>query len=307
MKQCDKKSLLTLCLGAAGMSLRLLQNMTGFEPGTGLPIPGSIPGILLPVLLALSAVMLFRMNSKLPKGPVEVPLSQLLNWNDKGGLFAILAGGCVMAISGVLEIANTFGRTAAAVSADGMEIVTVSAGTGRSGVVMGLLSVAAGICLLAGMAICRKTPDTEPQILLAVPVLLLARLIFAYRLYSVDPVLANYYLELLGLMLLILASYRLSGFAVQAGGPRMFGFYADLTAILAVTLLADGHSAALLPLGGAAALEGFQRTMRMSDVAEKKTEEPCFCGRHTKRPSFDGLFVYDWEDWMKRSFVSCKY
>ena len=72
MKQCDKKSLLTLCLGAAGMSLRLLQNMTGFEPGTGLPIPGSIPGILLPVLLALSAVMLFRMNSKLPKGPVEV-------------------------------------------------------------------------------------------------------------------------------------------------------------------------------------------------------------------------------------------
>ena len=171
MKQCDKKSLLTLCLGAAGMSLRLLQNMTGFEPGTGLPIPGSIPGILLPVLLALSAVILFRMNSKLPKGPVEVPLSRLLNWNDKEGLFGILAGGCVMALSGVLEIANAFGRTVTAVSADGMEIVTVSAGTGRSGVVMGLLAVVAGICLLAGVAICRKTPDTEPQILLAVPVL----------------------------------------------------------------------------------------------------------------------------------------
>ena len=106
-----------------------------------------------------------------------------------------------------------------------------------------------------------------------VPVLLLARLIFAYRLYSVDPVLVNYYLELLGLMMLILASYRLSGFAVQAGGPRMFGFYADLTAILAVTLLADGHSAALLPLGGAAALEGFQRAMRMSGAAKGKTEE----------------------------------
>ena len=249
MKQCDKKSLLTLCLGAAGMSLRLLQNMTGFEPGTGLPIPGSLPGILLPVLLALSAVILFRMNSKLPKGPVEVPLSRLLNWNDKEGLFGILAGGCVMAFSGVLEIANAFGRTVTAVSADGMEIVTVSAGAGRSGVVMGLLAVVAGICLLAGVAICRKTPDTEPQILLAVPVLLLARLIFAYRLYSVDPVLTNYYLELLGLMLLILASYRLSGFAVQAGGPRMFGFYADLTAILAVTLLADGHSAASAAAG----------------------------------------------------------
>ena len=117
----------------------------------------------------------------------------------------------------------------------------------------------------------KKLDELDSDLL--VPVLLLARLIFAYRLYSVDPVLANYYLELLGLMLLILASYRLSGFAVQAGGPRMFGFYADLTAILAVTLLADGHSAALLPLGGAAALEGFQRAMRMSDIAEKKTEE----------------------------------
>ena len=187
MKQCDKKSLLTLCLGAAGMSLRLLQNLTGFEPGTGLPVPGSIPGILLPVLLALSAVMLFRMNSKLPKGPVEVPLSRLLNWNDKEGLFGILAGGCVMAFSGVLEIANAFGRTVTAVSADGMEIVTVSAGAGRSGVVMGLLAVVAGICLLAGVAICRKTPDTEPQILLAFPQDLpgTTKLIVAQRVTSV--------------------------------------------------------------------------------------------------------------------------
>lgn len=273
MKQCDKKSLLTLCLGAAGMSLRLLQNMTGFEPGTGLPIPGSIPGIFVAGAAGAVGGDIVPDEQQAAQGTGGGPLSRLLNWNDKGSLFGILAGGCVMAFSGVLEIANAFGRTVTAVSADGMEIVTVSAGTGRSGVVMGLLAVVAGICLLVGMAICRKTPDTEPQILLAVPVLLLARLIFAYRLYSVDPVLANYYLELLGLMLLILASYRLSGFAVQAGGPRTFGFYADLTAILAVTLLADGHSAALLPLGGAAALEGFQRAMRMSGAAKGKTEE----------------------------------
>ena len=66
MKQCDKKSLLTLCLGAAGMSLRLLQNMTGFEPGTGLPIPGSIPGILLPVLLALLLPPLIALIKRIP-------------------------------------------------------------------------------------------------------------------------------------------------------------------------------------------------------------------------------------------------
>lgn len=27
---------------------------------------------------------------------------------------------------------------------------------------------------------------------------------------------------------------------------------------------------------------------------------------NTKRPPKGGLFAYDWEDWMKRSFVSCK-
>lgn len=273
MKQCDKKSLLTLCLGAAGMSLRLLQNMTGFEPGTGLPIPGSIPGILLPVLLALSAVILFRMNSKLPKGPVEVPLSRLLNWNDKEGLFGILAGGCVMAFSGVLEIANAFGRTVTAVSADGMEIVTVSAGTGRSGVVMGLLAVVAGICLLAGMAICRKTPDTEPQILLAAPVCLLARLILVYRLRSTDPVLADYYLEILGLMFLILATYRLSGFAVQAGRPRIFTLYGEAVVILALTMLPDGAAPAMvLMLGGALALTGFQMMLEPGPASQPVEE-----------------------------------
>ena len=272
MKQFDKKSLLTLCLGAAGMALRLLQNTIGFEPDTGLPIPGSLPGILLPVLLAVSAVILFRMNGKLPQGPVDVPLSRLLNWNDKGGLFGIFAGGCVMAFSGGLEIVSALSNTVMAVSADGMEVVQAGTGNGRSGVIMGALLAAAGLCLLAGVVICRKAPDKEPLILLAVPAALLIRLIFAYRLHSVDPVLADYYLELLGLMLLILASYRLSGFAVQAGSPRRFGFYADLTAILAVTLLSDGSSAALPLLGGAAALEGFQRTMGTPNAPEAKTE-----------------------------------
>lgn len=261
MKQCNRKNLLTLCLGAAGAALRLLQNLTGFEPDTGLPIPGNLPGLLLPVLLALSAVLLLWMGRALPKGPVELSLGRQLKSVNRGGLCAILVGGCGMAVSGVLEMAGSLGRTATAISADGMEIVAASAGTDRSGVVMGLLSVLAGACLLAGLIVCRKASDQEPRILLAVPVLLLARLIFAYRLHSVDPVLANYYIELLALMLLILAFYRLSGFTVQAGSPRMFSLYGDLTAVLSLTLLADGFTA-LLPLSGAAALMGFRQAMQ---------------------------------------------
>ena len=98
---------------------------------------------------------------------------------------------------------------------------------------------------------------------------LLARLILVYRLLSTDPVLADYYLEILGLMFLILAAYRLSGFAVQAGRPRLFALYAEVTVILALTMLPDGVSpAVLLMLGGALALIGFQRMFQVDSAAQ---------------------------------------
>lgn len=39
--------------GAAAAVLRLLQNTTGFEEGTGLPIPGNLPATALVILLVL--------------------------------------------------------------------------------------------------------------------------------------------------------------------------------------------------------------------------------------------------------------
>lgn len=50
---------LSVCFGAVGFLLRLLQNRTGFEPDTGLPIPGSVPAILLPILLMAAVGILY--------------------------------------------------------------------------------------------------------------------------------------------------------------------------------------------------------------------------------------------------------
>ena len=240
---------LSVCFGAVGFLLRLLQNRTGFEPDTGLPIPGSVPAILLPILLMAAAGILYlAVRRVLPKKMPELPFSRQFDLSNRTGLFSALAGGCIMALSGVSEIVGAMGGSAAAVSADGMEIVA--------------LSVAAGVCLAAAVIACCKT-DVPPLILLAVPVCLLARLILVYRLRSANPVLADYYLEILGLMFLILAAYRLSGFAVQAGRPRIFSFYAEVTAVLALSMLADGAApSALLTLGGALALTAFQQMLR---------------------------------------------
>ena len=270
--KCFSVSVLGVCFGAAGFALRLLQNRTGFEPDTGLPIPGNIPAMALPALLVLAAVAVYLLACRcLPQKAEEKSFGELFRLEDKGGLSAVLAGGCIMAASGVLELLDTVGGSAAAVSADGMEVVAVGAGTGGSGMAIGVLSAAAGIYLVAGAILCRKE-HTQPLILLAVPVCLLVRLILVYRLRSTDPVLADYYLEILGLMFLILAVYRLSGFAVQMGRPRLFAFYAGVTAVLALMMLPDGvSSAVLLMLGGALALTGFQ-WMLQADAAVRPSD-----------------------------------
>ena len=270
--KCFSVSVLGVCFGAAGFALRLLQNRTGFEPDTGLPIPGNSPAMALPALLVLAAAAVYLLACRcLPQKAEKRSFGELFRLEDKGGLSAVLAGGCIMAASGVLELLDTVGGSAAAVSADGMEVVAVGAGIGGSGMAIGVLSAAAGICLVAGAILCRKE-HTQPLILLAVPVCLLVRLILVYRLRSTDPVLADYYLEILGLMFLILAVYRLSGFAVQMGRPRLFAFYAGVTAVLALTMLPDGvSSAVLLMLGGALALTGFQ-WMLQADAAVRPSD-----------------------------------
>ena len=69
-------------------------------------------------------------------------------------------------------------------------------------------------------------------------------------------------------MALILAAYRLSGFTVQAGRPRMFTLYEAAVAVLALTMLTDGAApAVVLILGGGIALTGFQM-MLWIDSAE---------------------------------------
>ena len=250
MKQ--RALLFSLAAGAACLALRLLQNHIGFEADTRLPVPGSLPALLLPLLLLLSAAALILLTRRLPRS-TEAPFSAQFGGADAKCLTLTVLGCFLVGLSGVWELLR-------AVSG-GLSMVA-SAGSGTSGAIMGVLSIAAAAGLFCGLLACRKE-TVSPLPLLAVPVSLLIRLVFVYRLDSVDPVLAHYYPELLGLMALILGSYRLSGFTVKAGNPRLFTLYTGLSVICSLTLLADGITpAACLTLGGAAALAGFCWTMR---------------------------------------------
>lgn len=85
-----------------------------------------------------------------------------------------------------------------------------------------------------------------------------------YRVVSVDPSLTDYYTELLAVVFLALAFYRLSSFAFRAGRTRRFAVYAALAIAFCLATLADRPDPArlLFYLGGAVTLFGFllQRT-----------------------------------------------
>lgn len=259
MKQRLKLPVLSVAAGLAGFALRLLQNRTGFEADTGLPIPGNLPAVLLPVLLAVAAVILFLLACSQPKGLVKRPFSAVFHTEDAKVLTVLVLGVFLMAVSGVLEILN-IGTGSAPVeylTADGLILASNRSAAGQSARFMGLCSVAAAAAVFPSVMACRREKG-NPLPVLAAPALLLVRLILAYRVHSVNPVLADYYVELLSLILLILGFYRLSGFTVACGSCRFFSAYAGMSGVLALTLVADGITpAALLAVGGAAVLLGF--------------------------------------------------
>ena len=88
---------------------------------------------------------------------------------------------------------------------------------------------------------------------------LVVRLVLTYRAVSVDPSLADYYPELLAVVFLTLAFYRLSSFAFRAGRTRRFALYAALAIAFCLAALADRPDPArlLFYLGGALTLFGF--------------------------------------------------
>lgn len=263
--------------GAAGLVLRLLQNQTGFEAATGLPIPGNAPGTALAVLLAALFAVLFLLARMIPPAEEEGPLFPEDFRTANAGLAALpIMGIFLMALSGGLDIL----AGAALLNPGGLESVggpdgpavfwaagAVVSGpvlSSRGRLITGVLTLLSAVCLFPPAACCLCRPGARPRtaspaLLLVPPVCLVARLVLAYRVDSVNPALASYYVEILALVFMTLAFYRLSSFAYRAARPRHFALYTGAAVALCLTVLTDGDgfSALLLYAGGALTLMGF--------------------------------------------------
>lgn len=267
--------------GAAAFALRLVQNRTGFESATGLPIPGSAAGTALAVLLAFLAVLLLLLVRRLPGETEQGPAFPADFSTADARLLALpVAGVFLMALSGLADLYEGLGlgsllwklNAAAALNdpyalsaAAGLELCGTAAFSAKAQLLMGLLSILSAAGLFFSLLACRSRDGAAPRafngnLLLIAPVGLVVRLVLTYRVDSVNPALAAYYVELLALVFLTLGFYRLSSFAFRSGRTRRFALYAGAAAVLSIAALADGSpylSSILLYAGGALALLGF--------------------------------------------------
>ena len=248
---------LTAILGSvAAFALRFLQNRTGFEATTGLPIPGNFAGLSLIILLFVLAAGLLLLSRRLPEGNTIFPT--LFSTSDAALLTLPVMGILLMGVSGALELASIpLGDTIPPhIAGGGLPVmVSISAAT----------ALLPAIALFPTIAACRLKEDTAPcnidcQLLLVPPVCLVVRLVLTYRAVSIHPSLETYYVELLALIFLTLGFYRLASIAFQGNRLRQFSFYTGLAVILSITTLADGGQISSLLLYGGAALTllGFQ-------------------------------------------------
>ena len=260
--------------GAAAAVLRLLQNTTGFEEGTGLPIPGNLPATALVILLVLLAAVLILLVRRLPeKAAPAFPAD--FTARDPRLLFVPMAGLFLMGISGVLDLVAGLGLTEtliqSAVSAadpSGMtSVVAISSSDGYSSqahLILGVLDLLAAAGLFFAVRACgtkhRHSRLRFNGTWLLAPVLAMAvRLVLAYRVDSVNPALEAYYVELLALVFLNLAFYRFSSFSFDAGRTRRFALYACCAVVLCLAAFCDSSSlsAQLLEIGAGLCVLGF--------------------------------------------------
>lgn len=283
---------LTAALGGAAVwVLRLLENRVGFEPDTGLPIPGNLAGLALAAALAGIGIALAIMARLLPSEEEPGPALPDNFTSASTGLLAVpVCGLFLIALSGTADLAESFSLLPeGAVSSQHTIYGILRAGglgfSPQGQMLLGFLGLITAAGLFPALAGCRRCGDRPahrfPSVITLLPVMaLVVRLVLTYRIDSVNPSLSMYYVELLALVFLTLGFYRLSSFAFQAGRTRRFAFYSGAAVVFCTASLADGSiylSSLLLYAGGAVTLIGFL-LLRIANEIESEQDDGTIIG-----------------------------
>lgn len=270
---------LTVLGGGAAFFLRLCQNRTGFDPSTGLPIPGNICALALPVLLTACALGLLWWVRRLPSGNPSACFRGVFTSAGTAATAVFFCGLLAVLMSGFLDIFAALVSPSVLTGQSGFLTGALSdAGAwaslpSRLRFIPGLSSVLCSLCLAPSVFALRvsgKRQDgtLQGELLLIPVVALVVRLVISYRTNSVNPILMAYYPGLLALILLILTFFRLASFVYLDGAPRRFIWYGAMAVILCITAAADTASVSeiLFLCGMALVLIAFLSLLRSDPI-----------------------------------------
>ena len=148
--------------GAAACVLRLLQNHTGYEADTGLPIPGNFAALALAVLLAGLAAALALTARLLPSEEAPGPVLPRDFSTENTGLLAIpMCGVFLLALSGLSDLAESLRMLPEGLVSSRHAIYGIlrAGGLGFSPqgqILLGALTLAAAVSLFPVLAGCRR-------------------------------------------------------------------------------------------------------------------------------------------------------
>lgn len=247
--------LLALGGGAVGFGLRKWQLATGFEPGTGLAVPGAPSALALAawaVIVALAVVALCW------------PIQDQMAWDRAFSagrqstvmVTALVLAAALLLVAGVIEAMDLPAVMAAQAA------LTVSESPIARGASLALpplrifLSIASAPCLFFwGESIYNVGEKGKENLgLLVVCLLYCVWLISDYQRRAADPVIWDYVYEVLAIVFTLMGLYYISGYSFQIGKPRRTLFFCLMGSFFSLVNLADPHSLADLFRGGASAL-----------------------------------------------------
>ena len=203
MKTSDR--LATILFLLAAPAARFLELKNNYDPA-GLPT-GGFP--YLPAVLAAAAVVFL----------LSADFGGIFRFDGQLTLSAAVAGGLLLPVSAALRL--------------------VSGGMAGLELILSVFLACSGAAVLYALIAQRRSGAFAPTALLVPVCFLVVQLIVTYRANARDSVLGHFYVELLLLAALCLASLYLAAFAYRCGAPRSFAPAAHLARTLAAACCVD--------------------------------------------------------------------
>ena len=235
--------ILAILWGGVGLALRKWQLASGFEPDTGLPIPGAPAAIALLVWSVLLIPVLILLCRDL--GPAR-PSTQALDARGNSlFLTAVVTGAFLLLVSAGAEAVTLSATYRASLSllADGETLGWTAAAMPP----LRILLCAAGFpCALAwGQRLARQSEKTrENLVLLELCLLFCVWLISDYQIRAADPVTEDYMYAIFAIVCGLLGLYYIAGWSFQTGKLRRTVVFCLLGPYFSMVTLADSHSLA---------------------------------------------------------------